>query len=77
MEHMWHITFLSLHAAFKFFHVCICNRFENTIISFLITQIINNRPVHSNLVSKNNAVDTATSYWMDDRGVGVRVPVGS
>jgi hypothetical protein len=29
------------------------------------------------LVSRDSAVAVATSYWLDDRGVGVRVPVGS
>jgi hypothetical protein len=28
-------------------------------------------------VSRDSAVGIATSYWLDDRGVGVRVPVGS
>jgi hypothetical protein len=28
-------------------------------------------------VSRNSSVGIATSYWLDDRGVGVRVPVGS
>jgi hypothetical protein len=27
-------------------------------------------------VNRDGAVGIATSYWMDDRGVGVRVPVG-
>jgi hypothetical protein len=31
-------------------------------------------PLH---VSRDSAVGIATSYWLDDRGVGVRVPVGS
>jgi hypothetical protein len=34
---------------FQVFHVSIYNHFENTIISFLITQIINNRPVYFDL----------------------------
>jgi hypothetical protein len=29
------------------------------------------------LVSRNSAVGIATSYWLDDQGVGVRVPVES
>jgi hypothetical protein len=29
------------------------------------------------LTSWDSAVGIATSYWLDDRGVGVRVPVGS
>jgi hypothetical protein len=28
-------------------------------------------------VSRDSAVGTATSYWLDDRGVGVRGPVWS
>jgi hypothetical protein len=28
-------------------------------------------------VSRDSAVDIATSYWQNDRGVGFRVPVGS
>jgi hypothetical protein len=28
------------------------------------------------MVSRDSAVGIATSYWLDDRGVGVRVPVG-
>jgi hypothetical protein len=28
-------------------------------------------------VSRDSAIGTATSYWLDDRGVGVRVPVRS
>jgi hypothetical protein len=27
--------------------------------------------------SWDSSVGTATGYWLDDRGVGVRVPVGS
>jgi hypothetical protein len=28
-------------------------------------------------MSRDSAVGIATSYWLDDRGVGVRAPVGS
>jgi hypothetical protein len=28
-------------------------------------------------VSRDSTVGTANGYWLDDRGVGVRVPVGS
>jgi hypothetical protein len=30
-----------------------------------------------NPVSRDSSVGIATSYWLDDRGVGVQVPVGS
>jgi hypothetical protein len=39
--------------------------------------------VHFNLapsimgMSRDSVVNIAASYWMDDRGVGVRVPVGA
>jgi hypothetical protein len=28
-------------------------------------------------MSRDSVVGIATAYWLDDRGVGVRVPVGS
>jgi hypothetical protein len=29
------------------------------------------------MVSRDCAVGTATSYWLDDREIGIRLPVGS
>jgi hypothetical protein len=33
--------------------------------------------MNTTLVSRDSAVGIVTGYWLDDRGVGVRVPVGS
>jgi hypothetical protein len=34
----------------------------------------NTEVIHGN---RDKIVDIATGYWLDDRGVGIRVPVGS
>jgi hypothetical protein len=66
--------------------VCTCNKKKNFFLVFCITQ----RPFHSftagtiyyytvyrTVQSRDSSVGIATGYSLDDRVVGVRVPVGS
>jgi hypothetical protein len=39
-------------------------------------QYVNTEQIHKTILSRDRAVGIATSYWLDDRGIGVRVPVG-
>jgi hypothetical protein len=46
-------------------------------ISFTIERFLKKTQVQQSFGSRDSAVGIATSYGLDDRGVGVRVPVGS
>jgi hypothetical protein len=55
-----------------------CNNFINFVIIFyhFINLLKQSAKYHCNLSSRDSGVGIATSYGLDDRGVGVRVPVG-
>jgi hypothetical protein len=54
------------------------NNFKNlnTLQCELVHQYFEKtRMLYTYILSQDSVVGTATSYWLDDRGVGVRVPV--